>query len=332
VVVFALALSWYLQGTHTLTSASRNVLLMDTFVGLKVTGRQAEKQIVETISEMERLELLFSAHLQDSDVSKINASYPDAVAVSPEVMTVLLTAQELFERTHGTFDVTVGAVLREWGFGTARVGVPKPERLDQAMQGVGFNHVHLDPALGTVRMLHPQTRLDLGGIAKGYIVDVAVEMLSARGMKHVVVDAGGDVRMMGGRPADNQGEQTRAFRIGIQHPRQPGAIIAVVSLFDGAVLTSGDYERFFFVGDTRYSHIVDPRTGYPAQGMSSVTIVTEKAMIADAIATAAFVLGPEEGLKLINSWSGVEGMLVTEDEQIIVSPGMDPILEYQGRN
>lgn len=319
--------AWYVQASLFLTSAERNVLLMDTFVGIRVTGKDADKLAGQAVDEMMRLEGLFTAHAEGSEVSAINSAYPNAVSVSPEVLEVLLLAQDIHLRSAGAFDVTVGGLLRLWGFGTDSPAVPSAEDVAVAMQGVGMQYVVIDREARTVRTTHPATQLDLGGIAKGYIVDKAVELLQKGGAKHILVDAGGDVRIYGGRPGDNRFADPRPARIGVQDPRSRGNLVAIISAMEGAVLTSGDYERFFVHEGVRYSHIVDPRTGYPSRGVSSVTIMTGSAALADGIATAAMVLGAEEGYALINSWSGVEGMLITEDEEIILSAGMAEITE-----
>lgn len=321
-LIVVLAAAWYAQASLFLTSAERNVLLMDTFVGIRVTDRNAERLAGAAVDEMARLEGLFTAHSADSEVSAISAAYPDAVPVSKEVMDVLLLAQEIHQRSAGAFDITVGGLLRLWGFGTDNTAVPDSDALAYAMQGVGMQYVVIDREAGTVRVTHPATRLDLGGIAKGYIVDKAVELLQKGGARHIIVDAGGDVRIYGGRPGENRFSDARPARIGVKDPQSPDSLIAIVTIMEGAVLTSGNYERFFMAGGVRYSHIIDPRSGYPAQGVASVTIVAQSAALADGIATAAMVLGAEDGLALINSWPGIEGMLITEDEDIVVSDGM----------
>lgn len=319
--------AWYVQASLFLTSAERNVLLMDTFVGIRVTGKDADRLAGQAVDEMMRLEGLFTAHSDGSEVSLINRAYPNAVSISPEVLEVLLLAQDIHQRSAGAFDVTVGGLLRLWGFGTDSPAVPSAEDLAVAMQGVGMQYVVIDREASTVRTTHPATQLDLGGIAKGYIVDKAVELLQKGGARHILVDAGGDVRIYGGRPGDTRFADPRPARIGVQDPRSPRNLAAIISTMEGAVLTSGDYERFFVHEGVRYSHIIDPRTGYPSRGVSSVTVIAGSAALADGIATAAMVLGAEEGYALINSWSGVEGMLITEDEEIILSAGMAEITE-----
>ncbi|MDP3058387.1 MAG: FAD:protein FMN transferase, partial [bacterium] len=161
----------------------------------------------------------------------------------------------------------------------------------------------------------------------GYIVDKAVALLKEAKVKHIIVDAGGDVFISGGRPGRFVWDEARAALVGVQNPFNPSELVAIIRLFHGAVLTSGDYQRFFVQDNVRYSHILDPRTGYPARGVSSVTITGPNAALADAVATAVFVLGRERGLILIDSWPEIEGMIIGEDEQISMSKGMEDITE-----
>lgn len=328
-ILLAIA-AWQVQASFFLPEADTGVLLMDTFVSIRVIGKNAARLVAEAEAEMARLEAVFSVHVESSEVSRINRSYPEAVQISAEVMEVLLLAREVHNASEGAFDVTVGGLLRLWGFGTDNAAVPEKADLAQAMAGVGLSNVELNEAELTVRLLNPQTRLDLGGIAKGYIVDRAVDLLRDRGARHILVDAGGDVRVFGGRPGENRMAPARAARVGVRHPRSPSALVAIVSVMDGAVLTSGDYERFFVENGVRYSHIIDARTGYPAQGTASVTVVAETAVVADALATAVLVLGPEKGLALLEGWPEVEGMIVTESLEVYMSRGMKIMTEYLG--
>ncbi|MBT9153034.1 MAG: FAD:protein FMN transferase [Firmicutes bacterium] len=318
---------WLLQDYATIESARRDVLMMDTFVQLIADGRRANVVLDEVLAEMKRLEALLSAHAVGSDVYRINNAALTKVTVSQETIDVLLIAKDAFNRTGGAFDVTVGAVLKVWGFGTDDRRVPSAAELTEAMSGVGFGFVEFDAAEKWVRLNHPATRLDFGGVAKGYIVDRAVELIAARGVEHAVVDAGGDVRVRGGRPHTQRWRPARLARVGVQHPGDREKLIAVVKLMDGAVLTSGDYERYFIADGVRYTHIIDPRTGLPVRGLSSVTIVAPQAAVADAIATAVMVLGRDEGLALIEAWPEIEGLLITAGQEIIMSEGMAAMTE-----
>ena len=158
--------------------------------------------------------------------------------------------------------------------------------------------------------------LDLGGIAKGYIVDRGLALLAQAGVENAFLNAGGDIAILGTKPDGTP------WRVGIRHPRGADHYIAVLSMTGGAVVTSGDYERTFEAGGQRYHHILDPSTGYPAGDLTSVTITAPTATEADALSTAVFVLGPERGLALVESLPGVEAVLVTRDLEIMVSTGL----------
>jgi len=313
------------QGYVVIRSADKSVLLMDTFVTLIADGRNPAPVLDKAEAEMARLEQILSAHIQGSDVWRINNAEGQPVVVAQEVIEVLERAELVYNESNGAFDVTVGAVLRTWGFGTEKLAVPSNEELAAAMRGVGFDNVSFNKETRTVQLTNPYTKLDLGGVAKGYIVDKALELIRLSGIKYAIVDAGGDVRVLGGRPGQYIWDKPRAARVGVQDPADSEDLVAVVETSMGSVLTSGDYERFFVQDGVRYTHIIDPRTGYPVHGLTSVTILTEEASLADAIATAVMVMGKEEGLKLINSWDGVEGMLITEDEEIIMTPGFEAV-------
>lgn len=324
IVVLGVAIG---QDYAVIRTAQKDVLLMDTFIRLVADGRDAESVLEQTVAEMSRLEGILSAHMLNSDVWCINGAQGEPVVVSQETIDVLERAALVYEKSSGTFDVTVGSVMRLWGFGTDTMAVPSAENLAEAMQGVGFSNISYDVSTRTVQLTNPHTKLDLGGVAKGYIVDRALELIRSKGIKHAIVDAGGDVRVLGGRPGKYVWDKTRAARVGVQDPVAPDGLIAIIDITDGSVLTSGDYERFFVQDGVRYTHIIDPRTGYPVRGITSVTIVTEEAALADGIATAVMVLGKDEGMKLINSWDGVEGMLITEDEEILISNGLQSTIQ-----
>jgi len=319
--------AWALQDYVNMESGRRDALMMDTFVQLIADGRRSETVLDEVLVEMERLEALLSAHIAGSDVYRINNAGTERVYVSQETIDVLLVAKEAYEKTGGAFDVTTGEVLRVWGFGTETRQVPSAEELERAMSGVGFDKVLFDPVAKWVRLTHPHTRLDFGGVAKGYIVDRGVELFAARGVKHAVVDAGGDVRVLGGRPHTQRWRPARKAKVGVQHPANREKLVAVVSVMDAAVLTSGDYERYFVADGIRYTHIIDPRTGLPVRGLASVTVVAEKASVADAIATAVMVLGKDQGLSLIEAWPGVEGLIITAGGEKLMSSGMAAMTE-----
>jgi len=215
------------------------------------------------------------------------------VAVSDELWRVLSHAQSLSERSSGAFDVTVGPVVRLWRRARRRERLPSPERLKSARKLVGYQLVRLHPESRSVELLKPGMRLDLGGIAKGYAVDAALDTLRKNGVTRALVDAGGDIRL-GAPPPDRPG-----WLIGVAALEADAPPSRYLWLADRAIATSGDTWQYVEIEGRRYSHLVDPRTGIGLTDHSSVTVVARDGITADGLASAVSVLGPEKGLKLI---------------------------------
>lgn len=304
-------------------------LLMDTDVSLQIfagnsgkAGRAKEK----LFDEMKRLEQLLSYTDPSSDVTKINgAAGKGPVQVSPETAEVIQKALRSASLSEGAFDPTVAPLLELWGFPGDDFRVPRAEEIEEKRLLVDYRLVQSDADAGTVFLPRSGMALDLGGIAKGYIVDRGLELLSGAGIEHALINAGGDIGITGPKPDGS------AWRIGVKHPRRQGDLIAVISWSrKGAVVTSGDYERFFEEEGVRYHHILDPRTGYPARTMLSATVTAPTVAEADALATAIFGLGPHRGLELVESLPGVEALLVTPQFEVLISSGLRAFVDLPG--
>jgi thiamine biosynthesis lipoprotein len=227
-----------------------------------------------------------------------------AVPVSEDLWRVLHQAQALSRRSGGAFDVTVGPVVRLWRRARRRHVLPSPQRLQAARKLVDYRLMRLDPRHHTVELLKPGMRLDLGGIAKGYAVDEALGVLRQRGISRALVDVGGDIAL-GDPPPGKTG-----WRIAIARLEADGPPSRVVLLSRAAVATSGDTWQYVEIGGRRYSHIVDPRTGLGLTDHSSVTVVAPKGIVADSLASAVSVLGPQQGLKLIENTPGAAALII----------------------
>ncbi len=293
----------------------RHRILMGTLVEISVVGRDEDKAaaaINDAFAEMERVEKLMSRWIPESEVSRINRwAGVRPVKVSTEVREVIQRAGEISKASGGYFDISVGGLLDLWGFEGSGGRVPAKVEIEQALGSVGYGAIHMDEEASTVE-LRRGMRIDLGGIAKGYAVDRAYEVLTSRGYGNVIVNAGGDMRVGGRKPKG-------PWVIGIQDPRDRSRILASLDVGDISVATSGDYERYFEADGVRYHHLLDPFTGYPARQCRSVTILAKDAVTADALATAVFVMGPEKGLRLIEAMEGVEALIVSADGKIIQS-------------
>ena len=236
-----------------------------------------------------RIDSLMTNWTAISEVARINrVAGRETTAIHPEVATVLESAMRVWRESDGAFDVTVEPLVRLWGFlgGTRRV--PSDEEIAAAFRHVGGRKLRFDPTTRRLSFDDPQVRIDLGGIAKGYAVDVAAETLRAHGVRSGLVDLSGNMAAIGSAPGAD------GWRIGIRDPRDRMTHFARVRIRDGeAISTSGQYEQFVAANGRTYGHILDARTGHPAEGLLSVTVVSRAALTSDAWDTPLFVLGPE---------------------------------------
>jgi thiamine biosynthesis lipoprotein len=270
-------------------------------------------------AEFDRLEGLMSVWREGSDVVRLNAAAGDRpVPVSAELREVLLVAHQVSEWTDGTFDVTFGALSGLWKFDYQDKddSIPDRQAVLKRLPLVNYRDLVVDERAGTAFLKRAGMRVNLGGIGKGYAVDRAVSILRRRGLRDFMIQAGGDLYVSGYRGG-------RAWRLGIRDPRGPAdRSFAALDLSDGTFSTSGDYERFFMKDGRRYHHILDPRIGEPARGCRSVTLVTTHAVIADALAKGVFILGADAGMALIERLPNVEGVIVSDKNEVKVSKGL----------
>ena len=269
--------------------------------------------------EVDRLDGLMSTWREESDVLLLNAAAGEhPVKVSADVRKVLRTAGQISEWTGGKFDVTFGVLSGLWKFDyqDKDSSVPDINEVRRRLPLINYRDLEIDEGAGTAFLRRPGMRASLGGVGKGYAVDRAVEIFRARGFHDFLIQFGGDIYAAGQRDG-------RPWRLGIRDPRGAAAsTFATLELSDGTFSTSGDYERFFMKDGRRYHHIIDPGTGEPADGCRSVTIVTGQAVIADGLSTGVFILGPEAGMDLIERLPGVEGVIVSEKNEVMVSSGL----------
>ena len=269
-------------------------------------------------AEFDRLESLMSVWRDGSDIVRLNAAAGDhAVPVSVETREVLTAAREVSEWTHGKFDVTFGALSDLWKFDHDQDNrIPDPAAIRERLPLIDYRFVTVDNGAGTAFITRRGARVHLGGIGKGYAIDRAVALLRAKGIGDFMIQAGGDL-YVSGRKGD------RPWKLGIADPRgAPAVSFASLELSNATLSTSGDYERSFVTNGRRYHHLLDPDIGEPATGCRSVSIVTDSALLADGLSTGVFILGPEEGMALIERLDNVEGVIVTSTNEVLVSSGL----------
>ncbi|MGZ6093397.1 MAG: FAD:protein FMN transferase, partial [Polyangiales bacterium] len=276
----------------------------------------------DAFAEIQRLEAMMTTWKESSEVSRINAAAGDkAVTVSDELLDVLEGARKIHDESKGVFDVTFYGLKGLWHFDQDLVAeIPKDEAIKARLPLIDGSKVELDRAAKTVRLPTKGMAINLGGIAKGYVVDKAAAVLAKEGFTDVVVQAGGDLLVKGRKGQD-------PWRVGIRDPRGPmDDYFAIAPITDASFSTAGDYERFFIKDGVRYHHILDPRTGKPATACRSVTVLAKDALTADELDDAIFILGPEEGMKLLEKHPGAGAVVVDKDNKVHVSDNLKGIV------
>ncbi len=300
-------------------------LLMGTLVEVTAVGPddKATAAVGAVLDEIKRVEDLTSFH-KPSALSRLNdVAGTGPVATDPELFGIIEKSLRIAGDTNGAFDPTVGPLCRLWRFSAGEPRLPSPSEIAEALGKVGWQKVRLDPDRRTVLFTQPGMALDLGAFAKGYALDRAREEMKKRGISSALVNIGGDMVVMGEK------EPGKPWLIGIQDPRNPKAMVAFGAARDQAIVTSGDYERFFVANGKRYHHILDPKTGYPAESLQSVTIVAADPTATQPMGTAVFVLGVREGLKYVESVPGAEALLIDSSGAIHFSRGAEAFFEIK---
>jgi len=273
-----------------------------------------EAALDAVMEEMQRIDRAMSPFKPESELSRINREAAKApVPISKEMFELVARSVEFSKLSEGAFDITFASV--GWLFDYRNGIKPTAEKIAAALPGIDYRHIQLDRRQRTIQFARDGVRIDLGGIAKGYAVDNCVALLKARGVKEALVIAGGDSRVLG----DKRG---RPWMIGIRDPRRKDTMVAMIPLVDAAISTSGDYERYFEADGVRYHHILDPRTGISPIGVRSVTIVGPDATTTEGISKSVFIMGPERGIRFVESLLGIDAVIIDGDGNMHYSAGL----------
>jgi len=335
----------------------KNRILMDTTVTISVvsgSGDKAEKAIDKAFGEIEKLDRLLNFFSDSSEVSEINRNAGlKAVVVSPETFAVLEKAVYASGKTNGAFDVTIGSVTTLWDF-HKRVK-PEDKQIKERLPLINYKKIILNKKSSSVYLKKKGMLIDLGGIAKGYAADKAVEELKREGIKSGLVSISGDIKAFGLKP------DLKPWKVGIRNPRAippspypspargesrklsglmgggkgegekgfSDEIMATIEMTDMAISTSGDYERYFIIEGKRYHHILNPKTGYPVDECRSVSIIAKYGAVTDPFSTGIFILGAERGIKLLEEM-GIDGIIVDKNGKIHTTPNLRGKLEIIG--
>jgi FAD:protein FMN transferase len=272
--------------------------------------------VAEVMEEYRRIDRDMSTYKPDSEISRVNAHAAEGpMRIGAELFSMIERSLELSVASHGAFDITYDSVAYLYDFRERKR--PSDSEISARLGAVDYRHVVLEREASTVRFTMPGVRINLGGIAKGYAVEHAADLLRSRGVEHALLNAGGDTRVIG----DRRGQP---WIVGIRHPRQADEVVTRLPIVDEAISTSGDYERFFEEGGRRYHHIINPSTGRPTEGILTVTVIGPDGTMTDGLDTAIFVLGVEGGLEMIKSYPDYETIIVDATGEVFYSDGLAP--------
>ena len=295
----------------------RDAPIMGTRVAVELWSEDAalaSRAMDAVIAEMRRTDELMSTYKPGSQLSQVNAhAHQRPVMVDADIITVVERGLEMSRLSGGAFDITYASVGYLYDYRAQQR--PTDAEIAAALPGVDYRQVVVDREAHSIRFLKEGVRIDLGGIAKGYAVDRAIERLRELGIEHAMVNAGGDTRLLGDR-------RGKPWIVGIRDPRAEGRMVTRLPLADEALSTSGDYERYFEEDGVRYHHILVPGTGRSARAVRSATVLGPDATLTDALSTTVFVLGVERGMEIVSRLPGVEAVVVDAEGRIFYSNGL----------
>lgn len=286
---------------------TRTTTLFDTVITIHIYDKDSDSILDNCIEKCEEYEKKFSRTLEGSEIYQLNHAGGKAVELSEDTIELIQLGLKYSELSKGRFDITIAPLAALWDFKNNTGTLPSEESISQAVSLIGYQNVHVEG--NTVQLLTPNAAIDLGGIAKGYIADQLKAYMEDQGINHALIDLGGNVLAVGSKPDGS------AFNIGIQKPfAATGEAITSVKIKDKAVVTSGNYQRYFQLDGKIYHHILDPKTGYPYDNdLQSVTVVCDSSSDADGLSTTLFAMGLSEGLEYVENLPSVEAVFITKD-------------------
>lgn len=292
---------------------TRTAFYFDTIVDIYLYGCKNSEEVFTHIFKLcAYYEKLFSAHDEESEISRLNSANGKPLELSDETVELIQLGIDYAQRSGGVFDITCGALTSLWDFTGEDAAPPRAEDIAAALGTIGYGNIEAD---GNFVSLKNGAKIDLGGIAKGYVADRLKEEMIALGVESAIINLGGNVLTVG----DKFGAP---FKVGVRSPFEPSADIVVAQVKDISVVTAGSYERSFEYGGETYHHILDLSSGMPARnGLVSVTVFSDSSLDGDAYATTCFLLGSQAGLELIESLDGIQALFITESGEMIRSSG-----------
>ena len=298
---------------------SRTELLMGTTVSISLFDHQDQTILDEAFEKVKMLENELSLNKESTLLTELNASagtkpYP----VNDTLFDIVQKGYYYSELTDGSFDISIGPLVKLWSIGLPEARVPSPEEIQQVLPLINYQNIQLDEQAKTIYLKKPGMQLDLGGIAKGYIADTLASFLRSKGVEHALIDLGGNIYALGTKVDGS------LWKVGIQDPFESrNNTVGYIPIANQSVVTSGVYERYLEADGKKYHHILDPSTGYPFDNeIAGVTIISDMSIDGDALSTAVFSKGLEEGLKFVKSLPNVEAIFITKDSKVYLTDGI----------
>jgi thiamine biosynthesis lipoprotein len=316
-----------LTGCFRARTVQKTETIMGTEVTITVTAPSAdagEAAIDAGMAELRRLDAMMSLYKDTSEITKVNlAAGKGPVKVSPEMIEVVEDAAEISRLSDGVFDITIGPLVVLWQMRLKEGKVPTDAEIAKIKPLVNYRNIEIDRKASTIFLKKSGMIMDFGGM-KGYTADRVADLFRKRGITNAIIAVAGDIWVLGHR------EDGSPWRIGVQHPREHDKTLAVLELSDKYISTSGDYERFVIREKKRYHHIIDPRTGKPSKGVISATLVGDRGAIIDPLSKVPFILGPEEGMKIVRKF-GAEAIIVDEQGKVFMTDGIKNMADSSNR-
>ena len=303
---------------------SKTEYFMGTVVTVTLYDNKSEKIIDKAFEEVKKIEQLVSINMDGTELDEVNNnSGIKPVKVSDDTYNIIKKGLEYSSLTNGSFDITIGPLVKLWSIGLPEAKVPTLDEIKGALKYINYKDVEINDSEKTVFLKKPGMIIDLGGIAKGYTADVIAQTLKDEGVEKAIIDLGGNIYALGEK------SENTLWRIGIQNPDQTrGEIVGSINVKDKSIVTSGIYERFIEQDGVKYHHILSPESGYPYDNeIAGVTIISDKSIDGDALSTSVFSMGITKGLEFINSQPDTEAIFITKDHKIYLTEGSQEIFK-----
>lgn len=301
-------------------SHTKTLLLMGSrfeLTAISPNQNKASAAIEAGIAEIKRIEKLISSWDSKSQTSLVNKNAGiKPVVVDQELFNLIRRSLKISKLTRGAFDISYASVDKIWRFNGEMTELPDSSKVAASVAKINYQNIILNPEKRSIFLAKEGMKIGFGAIGKGYAANKALDIMSKMDLKGALVNASGDLISWG------KDEGGKDWKIGIINPKQKEKVFSWLNINETALVTSGNYEKFVIINGQRYSHIIDPRTGYPVRGLSSVSIICPNAELADALATSVFVLGKDKGLDLINRLKGIECLLITDKQELFTSDNL----------